>query len=178
LFLTLSASIAALESTASAQGTLTYYFAHIASAGVWRTTFTYVNQTTLPVTCSTFFYSDAGSPLPLSFSGTSLSSTSDTILAGGVARRQTDAQTSQPVVTGWAVANCTGPVKANALFRSYNGNVAQAEASLPAMAFPANQFVTYADQATGVAYANPSPNAATVLFTAKDYLRQKTKTGR
>ena len=33
---------------------------------------------------------------------------------------------------------------------------------------PATQFVTYADQFTGVAYANPSPTAATVTFTAKD----------
>ncbi|MGO9254993.1 MAG: hypothetical protein ACLQU1_01625 [Bryobacteraceae bacterium] len=168
LFLTLSASLVAFEGAASAQGTLSYYFAHIASAGVWRTSFTYVNQTTLPVTCNTSFYSDTGSPLPLSFNGASFTSTTDTIPAGGVARRQTDAQTSQPVVTGWAAANCTGPVKASALFRSYNGNVAQAEASVPAMTFPANQFVTYADQATGVAYANPSPDAATVTFTAKN----------
>jgi hypothetical protein len=167
-FLALAASIAAFEGAAQAQGTLTYYFAHIASAGVWRTTFTYVNQTTLPVTCNTVFYSDTGSPLPLSFNGAALSSTSDAIPAGGIARRQTDAQTSQPVVTGWAAANCTGPVKASALFRSYNGNIAQAEASVPAMTFPANQFVTYADQATGIAYANPSTNAATVMFTAKD----------
>jgi hypothetical protein len=168
LLLTLSASLAAFESAASAQGTLSYYFAHIASAGVWRTTFTYVNQTSLQITCNTSFYSDTGSPLSLSFKGASLSSTSDTIPAGGTARRQTDAQTTQPTVTGWAAANCTGPVKASALFRSYNGNVAQAEASVPAMAFPANQFVTYADQATGVAYANPSPDAATIMFTARD----------
>src|ERR1700693_4796764 len=117
LLLTLSVSLAAFESAAPAQGTLRYYFAHIASAGVWRTTFTYVNQTSLPVTCNTSFYSDTGSPLPLSFSGASLSSTSDTIPVGGTVRRQTDAQAIQPVVSGWAAANCTGPVKASALFR-------------------------------------------------------------
>ncbi|MGA3238021.1 MAG: hypothetical protein ABSG03_17155 [Bryobacteraceae bacterium] len=168
MLLTLAVSLAAFESAAQAQGTLSYYFAHIASAGVWRTTFTYVNQTSLPVTCNTSFYSDTGSPLPLSFNGAALSSTSDTIPAGGTARRQTDAQTTQPTATGWASANCTGPVKASALFRSYSGSVAQAEASVPAMTYPANQFVTYADQATGVAYANPSPGAATVTFTARD----------
>ena len=104
LLLTLAASLASFEGAAPAQGTLSYYFAHIASAGVWRTTFTYVNQTSLPITCNTSFYSDSGSPLPLSFNGASLSSTSDTIPAGGTARRQTDAQTTQATVTGWQAA--------------------------------------------------------------------------
>ena len=168
LFLAFAALLVVSDAAASAQGTLTYYFAQIASAGAWRTTFAYVNQTTLPVTCSTSFYSDTGNPLPLSFGGIPVTSTTDNVPAGGVARRQTDAQTDRPVTTGWAAASCTGPVKASALFRSYSGNVAQAEASVSAMSSPATQFVTYADQSTGVAYANPSPAAATVTFTAKD----------
>jgi hypothetical protein len=36
------------------------------------------------------------------------------------------------------------------------------------MASPATQFVTYADQSTGVAYANPSPSSAMVTFTARN----------
>ena len=148
--------------------TLNYYFAHIAAAGVWRTTFTYINASTLPVTCSTSFYSDSGSPLSLAFNGNLVSSTSDNIPAGGVARRQTDAQPGLPVVTGWATASCTGAVKASALFRRYDGSVPVAEASVIAMTAPATQFVTYADQLTGVAYANPSQTTANVLFTAKD----------
>jgi hypothetical protein len=161
-------ALGAFNGIAQAQTKLSYYFAHIASAGSWRTTFTYVNQTTLPVTCNTSFYSDTGTVLPLTFNGTSMSSVSDNIAAGGLARRQTDAQPSLPVVTGWAAATCNGPVKASALFRSYNGNVALAEASVPAMASPATQFVTYADQSTGVAYANPSPSSAMVTFTARN----------
>ncbi|MBZ5625712.1 MAG: hypothetical protein LAQ69_44520, partial [Acidobacteriia bacterium] len=153
---------------APAQTTLNYYFAHIAAADVWRTTFTYVNASTQTVTCGTSFFSDSGSPLSLTFNGISLSSTSDVIPAGGTARRQTDAQPNLPVVTGWASAACTGPVKASSLFRRYNGNTPQAEASVIAMTAPATQFVTYADQLTGVAYANPSSTAATVTFTAKD----------
>ncbi len=152
----------------SAQTTLTYYFAHLAADGPWRTTFTYVNQTTLPVSCNTSFYSDTGAPLSLSFSGDSLSSTSDNIPAGGLSRRQTDAQPALPFITGWAVANCTGPVKASVLFRSYDRSVANAEASVPAMLFPATQFVTYADQSTGVAYANPSAATASISFIARD----------
>ncbi len=158
----------AMPACAPAQTNLTYYFAHIAAADVWRTTFTYVNASALPVTCTTSFFSDTGSPLSLSFGGASLSTTSDTIPAGGTARRQTDAQPALPVVTGWAKAICTGPVKASSLFRLYNGTTAQAEASVIAMTAPASQFVSFADQFTGVAYANPSASAATITFRAMD----------
>jgi len=71
-------------------------------------------------------------------------------------------------VTGWAVANCTGPVKASALFREYAGNVALGESSVIAANAPASQFVTYGDQTTGVAVANPSPNPAIVSFTGRN----------
>ena len=155
-------------SPAAAQTTLTYYFAHIAAGGVWRTTFTYVNQTAQTVTCNTSFYSDTGSALSLSFNGVMQSSANDAIPPGGVARRQTDAQPDAQVVTGWAASSCSAPVKASALFRASNGAVAQAEASVPAMLAPATQFVTYADQASGVAYANPSSTAANVTFSASD----------
>ena len=145
-----------------------YYFSHIAAADVWRSTFTYVNTSTLPVTCNTFFYSDLGSPLFLVFGGNSVSSTIDNIPAGGTARRQTDAQPGTSVVTGWARADCTGPVKASALFRSYSGTTPKAEGAVLAMTAPATRFVTYSDQTTGVAWANPSTGIAAVTFTAKD----------
>jgi hypothetical protein len=46
--------------------------------------------------------------------------------------------------------------------------VPQGEASVIATSAPASQFVSYADQTTGVAYANPSANAAKINFTARD----------
>jgi hypothetical protein len=165
---TLTLAFLALAGPISAQSTLPYYFAHIAAGGPWRTTFTLLNQTNAPVTCNTSFFSDTGAPLALPFNGASLSQTADTIPAGGLARRQTDAQPTAPTATGWAVAECSAPVAASALFRSYQGAVAQAEASVFAMSSPATDFVTYADQATGVAYANPSKTAATITFTARD----------
>jgi hypothetical protein len=128
----------------------------------------YVNPSAQRVSCSTSFYADSGMPLTLPFNGIALSSASDGIPAGGTTLRQTDAQLNTPAVTGWARADCTGPVKASAMFRSYNGNVAQAEAAMIAMAEPATAFVTYADQSTGVAYANPSAEPAEVTFTAAD----------
>src|SRR5689334_6756336 len=99
--------LAAASVTAPAQSTLSYsyYFAHIAAADVWRTTFTFVNGGVQAVTCNTVFLSDSGAPLTLTFNGNPVSSTSDAIPAGGTARRQTDAQPNLPVETGWAVAN-------------------------------------------------------------------------
>jgi len=149
-------------------GPQTYYFAQIAAGGIWRTTFTYVNVTTQSVTCVTSFDSDTGSALSLTFNAGTVSSTSDTIPPGGVARRQTDAAQNTSAVTGWASANCTGPVKASALFRSYNGTVPQAEASVLAMTVPATKFLTYADQLTGVAWANPSPSSAAITVTVNN----------
>ena len=153
---------------APAQTNFTYYFAHIAAADVWRTSFTYVNGSTQTVTCHTSFFSDSGTPLALSFGGSAMSSTNDTIPAGGVARRQTDAQPGLPVVTGWAQATCSGPVKASSLFRRFNGSIPLAEASVIAMTAPSTTFVTYTDQFTGVAFANPSSTTATVTLTARD----------
>src|SRR6266540_1045491 len=46
-----------------------YYFAHLASGGVWRTTFTFVNPADNLVTCNTTFYSNTGGLLQLSFGG-------------------------------------------------------------------------------------------------------------
>jgi hypothetical protein len=127
-----------------------------------------VNPSAQPVSCGTSFYADSGMPLSPPFNGIALSSVSDGIPAGATTQRRTDAQPNIPAVTGWARADCTGPVKASALFRSYNGNVAQAEAAMIAMPEPATTFVTYADQSTGVAYANPSAEPAMVTFTLAD----------
>ncbi len=145
-------------------GPATYYFPHIASAGMWRTTFTYVNASSQMVTCKTSFLSETGSPLPLPFNGSAVSSTSDAIAPGGIARRQTDSQPLAPVMTGWAVASCRGPVKASALFRSYNVSVPTGEASVIAAPSVASRFITYADQITGAAYANPSASPAVIIL--------------
>src|SRR5581483_2467305 len=50
----------------------------------------------------------------------------------------------------------------------YNGSTPIAEGGVIAMSIPASRFVTYADQSTGLAWANPSHISASVTFTAKD----------
>jgi hypothetical protein len=147
-----------------------YYFAHIAAAQIWRTTLTYVNPSTSTVQCDTQFYSDSGQPLLLSFDGTTSSTRTDVIQPGGTLHVQTDAAPDKPLATGWARAYCNGPIKASTLFRSYDKTVTNptAEGSVIAMTAPASRFITFADQITGVAYANPSHETASVNFIAKD----------
>ena len=129
---------------------------------------TYVNSSSQVVTCQTSFFSDSGAPLPVSFGGPAASSRTDSLSPGGTVHQQSQANLNAAVVTGWAQAQCSGAVKANLLFRSYSQGIASAEAGVNAMTAPATQFVTFAETGTGVAYANPSTQSATITFTALD----------
>jgi hypothetical protein len=149
-----------------------YYFAHLVSGGIWRTTFTYVNPTDNFITCDTSFYSEAGGPLPLSFGGIKSSVFLYNLLPGGTIHSQTDANPSGPVEAGWARAVCDGPIRASVLFRSFKGSVAQAEGSVLASTTPATRFVTFSDQISGVAFANPLSVPSTLTFTARNLAGQ------
>ena len=58
------------ELDASAQGSTTYYFPHLAVGASWQTTITYINYSPQQVSCTTDFLSDQGAPLMVSFAGT------------------------------------------------------------------------------------------------------------
>ena len=163
------------ELDASAQGSTTYYFPHLAVGASWQTTITYINYSPEEVSCQTDFISDHGTPLMVSFAalGTVVSRT-DVLPPGGSVHQETNVDLSAPLAPGWALANCSGPVKASLLFRRRNSEGSPtAEAGVNATAVPATRFVTFAEQGegqfgTGVAYANPSDTSATVTFTARD----------
>ena len=145
-----------------------YLFPHIALGAGWQTTFTYINYLTQAVTCETYFFSDSGDPLLVPFGGTAISERTDIIPPGGSIHEETAADLNAPLVAGWAQAICSGPIQASALFRFYQGGVPQSEASVIAMTSLASEFVTFADQDAGVAYANPSAEMATIIFIGKD----------
>ena len=163
------------ELDASAQGSTTYYFPHLAVGASWQTTITYINYSREEVTCQTDFISDHGTPLMVSFAelGT-VDSRTDVLPPGGSVHQETDVDLSAPLVPGWARAACSGPVQASLLFRQYDSEgMPVAEAGVHAATVPATRFVTFAEQGegkngTGVAYANPSDTAALVTFTARD----------
>ena len=152
-----------------------YYFPHLAVGASWQTTITYINHSPEEVTCQTDFISDHGTPLMVSFAGLgTVDSRPDVLPPGGSVHQETNVDLSAPLAPGWALANCSGPVKASLLFRRHNSEgVPTAEAGVNATAVPATRFVTFAEQGegqfgTGVAYANPSATAALVTFTARD----------
>ena len=163
------------ELDASAQGSTTYYFPHLAVGASWQTTITYINYSPEEVTCQTDFISDHGTPLMVSFAalGTVVSRT-DVLPPGGSVHQETNVDLNVSLAPGWARATCSGPVKASLLYRLHNSEGAPtAEAGVNATAVPATRFVTFAEQGegqfgTGVAYANPSAISVPVTFTARD----------
>jgi uncharacterized protein (TIGR03437 family) len=157
----------------------TYYFPHLAVGGGWQTTFTYVNVSSQAVTCDTSFFADDGSPLRIAFSGGSVSARTDILNAavfsghsgvgtGATLHVQTTASANDPITSGWAVAHCSGPVKASLLFRSYDRGVPVGEAGVNAMTAPTTLSMTFAETSTGIAMANPSLNMAIVTVSALD----------
>ena len=111
----------------------------------------------------------------VSFAGLgTVDSRSDVLPPGGSVHQETNVDLSAPLAPGWALATCSGPVKASLLYRLRDSaGTPVAEAGVNAAALPATRFVTFAEQGegqfgTGVAYANPSDTAAHVTFTARD----------
>src|SRR5206468_6404850 len=102
------------------------------------------------------------------FGGIKTSVVPYTLVAGGTVHTQTDPDPTGPVLTGWAQAVCDGPVKASVLFRDFKVSVALSEASVLASTAPATRFVTFSDQITGVAFANPLSSLSMLTFTARN----------
>lgn len=143
-----------------------YDFPHLAFGGGWQTTLTYINYSPQTVSCQTTFLSDSGQPLNVPFGDEATASRSDTLQPGGSIHLQT--QATGELAEGWAYAQCTGPIMASLLFRSYNGSAAMGEAGVNGMPAPAREFVTFAEYHTGVAWANPTNMPATVTIAALD----------
>jgi len=142
-----------------------YYFSDLAFSGGYQTTLTYVNYSPQTVTCTTSFYSDSGSPLSIPFSQGTVSTRTDTMQPGASVHDQTIASPAPPYVQGWAQASCNGPVQAGLLYRYSVSGVPIGEASVNAETAPTTEFATFAQTATGIAYANPSTTqSATVTI--------------
>src|ERR1019366_5962892 len=85
---------------------------------------------------------------------------------GGSVHDQTTASLTAAVSQGWAQASCTGPVEASLLYRLYQAGVPVGEASVNAETAPTTEFATFAQTATGVAYANPSTTQSAAVTIA------------
>ena len=118
-----------------------YYFPHLAVGASWQTTITYINYSREEVTCQTDFLSDHGTPVMVSFAGLGMvDSRTDVLLPGGSVHQETNVDLSAPLAPGWALVNCSGPVKASLLYRQHNSEgVPTAEAGVNATAVPATR---------------------------------------
>jgi hypothetical protein len=144
-----------------------YYFSDLAFGGGYQTTLTYFNYSPQTVTCVTHFYSDQGTPLAIPFGQGTISTRTDVLAPGGSVHDQSVAVLSAAVSEGWAQGGCNGPVEASVLYRLYQAGVATGEASVAAETAPTTAFATFAQTATGVAYANPSTTqSATITIAA------------
>jgi len=159
----LAAQVSAADTVALSS---TYYFPHLAFGNGFQTILTYVNYSPQNVSCQTTFLSDSGSALPVPFADGAASGRTDNLGPGDDIHVQTQAGAGDPLSTGWAQAQCTGPIKASLLYRFYSQGAAQGEAAVNATALPATEFVTFAETRTGVAWANPSAAPAVVTITA------------
>lgn len=167
-----SISSSGLTFTTTGSGTVnlasqSYYFSHLAFGGGWQMILTYINYSPDTVSCITSFYSNTGTPLQVPFTQQPVSTRTDTLTAGQSFHDETVASASAAVSEGWAQAACTAPIMASLLFRFYNSSgTPTGEASVNAETAPTTKFVTFAQTATGVAFANPSVSqTATVTFT-------------
>lgn len=160
------AAILLILPTVQAAGATNYYFSQLVFAGGWQTTLTLINYSPQAVTCTTNFYSDTGGPLAVPFLQGTISTRTDILPPENSIHDQTIASLTAPVVEGWAQSSCTGPVEAGLLYRYYTNGVATSEAGVNAETAATTSFVTFAQTATGVAYANPSTTqSATVTLT-------------
>ncbi|MBN2438731.1 MAG: hypothetical protein JXL20_09035, partial [Deltaproteobacteria bacterium] len=143
----------------------TYYLPHIATGGEWRSLFTYVNSGTSSVNCTARFYSDTGDPLYIPIDGGIRAEWSTSIPAKGTIHTLTDPGSASTIQQGWAICECSGPVKTNLIFRRFSGSTPNAEAGVNAATTGATRFVTFAEKLTGIVLTNPSNNSATVTLT-------------
>jgi len=148
----------------------TYYFSDFTFAEHWESTLTYNNYSPATVTCTTNFYGDNGAPLGVPFAQGTVTTRTDVLAPGGSIHDPTTAPHTGNVIEGWAVGTCTGPVQASMLFRQFtSAGVPVAEAGVNGEIAATTEFATFAQTATGIAYANPSPTqSATITLTVYD----------
>jgi len=96
----------------------------------------------------------SGAPLSVPFTEGTLSTRTDVLQPGQSLHDQSQANVSAPLVFGWAEASCTGEVEASMLYRLYQGTPrSRKRGGSQCNDRRATQFVTFAQTATGVAYA-------------------------
>jgi Viral BACON domain len=153
--------------------------AHLASAGLWKTIFTLVNNGTVTSQARLNFFDDNGNPLalPLTFPQASpfpqapASFIDRTLSPGATLIIESTGPDNQVTQTGWAQLVTTGAINGFAVFRQTVPS-GQHEAVVPLETRNAASFVLSFDNTsgfvTGVAMANTATQSAFVQVTIRD----------
>jgi hypothetical protein len=149
---------------------------HMAVGGGWSTVVVLMNLGTTTANYTLRFYGDSGSPQAFSFKSAGQSLGTQSVLTGAIPvgglvplKAQDSANTT---TTGWALIDpsSTGDIGGFAIFTYLSGQ----QAVVPIETSSAQQFVILFDNsgktasATGIALANPHPNAVTVNVVFRD----------
>ena len=153
--------------------------AQLAFAGGWNTIFTLVNTGTAPVQATLNFFDNNGNPLPVPLEfpqssttvGQPVTTTTLTVNPGAGQVIQTAGSATQTTQVGSAQLLANGSLSGFAVFQQTNGSRIQA-AVVPLENRTPAEFAIWYDNtggnATGIALANASAQAATVPVTISD----------
>jgi virginiamycin B lyase len=154
-------------------------FAHIAAGGSWTTSISLVNTTTVPISLTTAFYGDDGSPLTLPVTATAQGASQTTTAASVNATIKPNATLQislgaqmPSLATGWARVLSSGPVGGFAIFRTSSANSPVSEGTVALQNQAVSTITIPYDNtggfATGVALANLSTSSAILTATSWD----------
>jgi len=153
--------------------------AHLASAGLWKTIFTLVNNGTVTSQARLNFFDDNGNPLALAltfpqaspFPQAPVSFIDRTLSPGATLIIESTGPDNQVVQTGWAQLVTSGAINGFAVFRQTVPS-GQHEAVVPLETRNAASYVLSFDNTsgfvTGVAMANTATQSAFVQVTIRD----------
>jgi sugar lactone lactonase YvrE len=169
-----------IQQTGVAGMSLAGTFAHLASGGNWKTTWSIVNPSSTAVSIRLNFFDSSGLPLmlPLTFpqsatpaAVTTAATLDRTIAAGAVLVIDSAGPDNAAPLVGWAQLLSSGPVGAFGVFQQKVGAIQQ-EAVVPLESRGAVSYLLYFDNtsgfATGVALANITQQAVTFTVVVRD----------
>ena len=122
-----------------------------------------MNYSAQTVTCTTSFYGDSGAPVALPFTQGTITTRTDTMQPGGSVHDTTIANLAPPFTQGWAQATCFPDRRRPACCIACSLRERQSAKPVNAETAPTTEFSTFAQTATGIAYANPSPSLSATV---------------
>ena len=145
---------------------------HIADGGGWRTTLILVNTATQAASFDLKFWDQTGNPLILNFGPDGVTAELSGTIQPGVTRFIHTAGTAAGLLVGWAELTAPSTVDGNCIFGLQSPGRGDSEAAVALSSVGATDLYIPFDYSTGystgIAFANPGQQAATVSASILD----------